>query len=192
MNDILSRPHIIYGEFVTEPVVLHLSPGQWQVVLIDLREDTDKLVCDKLNATEAREHVEDTAKRFIDFANKSEFIMRAMQMRGVSFGHNHYKFHPMLTEFFNQHGIKPVQLRYSDWGLRGFMWAGLHDEICLTGNITATRLAAPQFHNYILDGCTCNLIEDKKAFFHDYVRHAWNNVTLLNVDHVNLKTITYE
>jgi len=76
--------------------------------------------------------------------------------------------------------------------LRGFIWAGLHDEICLANNITSTRLAAPQFHNYVLDGCSCNLFPEKKDFIHDYVRQAWNNVTLLNVDHVNLKTITYE
>jgi hypothetical protein len=192
MNNMDDNPHVVHGEFVTEHITLHLSPSQWQVTLIDMREDHTCLQSNELTVTDAQEHVEYCVDEFIKFVKSSDVMLQSLRRNGVSQGHNTYPFQTRLQEFFWEHGVETVAPNYHDWGQRGFIWAGLHSDICLPSSITSIRLTYPHFHHYILGNCTVPMSPNNTMFMHNYARQAWDNTTLLNTAQTNMKVITYE
>jgi hypothetical protein len=192
MNNLQEYPHVIYGEFVTDDVTMHLSPIQWQITLGDLRADAEVLSTPDMPTSVVQQHIDHCVTEFINVVDNSEFMLESLQRHGVSQGLNPYNFDPVLQAFFDDNNVKISKHNPTAWNQRGFIWAGIHSEICLASSITNARLLYPFFHNFILHQCTFPMLDENRSFLHDYARQAWNNVTLLNTNHVTIKVIKYE
>lgn len=192
MNDLNEYPHVIYGEYVTDEVTMHLSPVQWQVTLNDMRGDAASLQTAEMPTDVVQQHIDHCVTEFIKVVDNSEFMLLSLQQNGVSQGLHQYEFDVVLQAFFDKHNVVVSKHQPTAWNQRGFIWAGLHSEICLVSSITNARLTYPHFHNFILHDCTIPMMPDNHSFLHDYARQAWNNVTLLNTSHTTMKVIRYE
>jgi hypothetical protein len=192
MNDLIEYPHVIWGEFVTEEVTMHLSPIQWQITLGDLRANAEVLSTPDMPTSVVQQHIDHCVTEFIKVVENSKFMLLSLQQLGVNQGEHAYEFDPVLQEFFDTHNVRKTKHHSHAWNQRGLIWAGIHSEVCLVSSITNMRLTYPHFHNYILHSCTYAMHPNNNGYLHDYARQAWNNVTVLNTDHVTMKVIRYD